>query len=119
MYSVPGVKLAGTGIVMVSSKHKAEPAATNPEKTRTDVRAQERNRKRPTAVQMPMAANAANITAPPTTNGALPAGWGGVVGANIDATADAAKTSVKMLPRIATTALAVTPTGRLIRIIYS
>jgi hypothetical protein len=37
---------------------------------------------------------------------------------NKDATASTANSSAKMLPRIATTALAVTPTGLLMRIIY-
>jgi hypothetical protein len=37
---------------------------------------------------------------------------------NRDATPPAANNSARMLPRIATTALAVTPTGLLMRIIY-
>ena len=43
---------------------------------------------------------------------------GFVVSMNGDASATTANSSAKMLPRIATTALAVTPTGLLMRIIY-
>ena len=68
---------------------------------------------------MPMQANATNINAPITTNEALLGGRGWGDSMNSDATANAAKTSVKALPRMATTALAVTPTGLLMRIIYS
>jgi hypothetical protein len=45
-------------------------------------------------------------------------GWGCVVSMNRDATESTASSSKKMLPRIATIALAVTPTGLLMQIIY-
>ena len=103
---------------MVISRLKREPAARNPAKTRIDVRAHERRRKSPTEVQMPMPANATNITAPAITNCALLGGLDCGVSMNRDATESTASSSVKMLPRIATMALAMTPTGLLMRIIY-
>ena len=58
----------GMGTAMVMIRLKMEIAARKPAKIMIDVRDQERRRKSPTDVQMPMPANAANITAPATTN---------------------------------------------------
>src|ERR1700674_5810196 len=115
---VPAVTSGGMGTAMVISRLKMEPAARKPAKTRIDMRAQERRRKSPTEVQMPMPASAANIAAPAITNCALLGGWGFAVSMNRDAVESTASSSARMLPIIATIALAVTPTGLLMQITY-
>jgi hypothetical protein len=75
-------------------------------------------RKSPTAVQIPVPANAANIKAPPMTNGAGLTGWGSGITMNSDAIEPTANRIAMPLPIMATIALAVTPTGLLMRIIY-
>jgi hypothetical protein len=67
---------------------------------------------------MPTRANATNIAKPAIANCALLGGWdcGGAM--NMDATDNTATRSTRVLPRIATMALAVTPTGLLMQIIY-
>jgi hypothetical protein len=106
------------GMAIVSSRLNKEVAARKPAKITIDVRAHERMRKSPTAVQMPRAPSRVIITALTMTNCALLGGWGFVVSMKRDPIESAASSSVKRLPTLATIALPVTPAGLLMRIIY-
>ena len=111
---VPG----GIGMTVITSRLKVKVAARKPAKIRIDMRAHGRSRKSPTEVQLPMPANTRNIAAVVITSGALLGGWGCVVSINGDVTTSTARNSANRLPRIATIALTVTPTGLLMGIIY-
>src|SRR4051794_19523208 len=74
--SIPGGESGGSGMTAVITSRKMEPTARSPANTRIEVRAHGLTLKRPTAVQMPTAAKAAQMTAPPMTAWAVFGGLG-------------------------------------------
>jgi hypothetical protein len=108
----------GKGTAMVKRRQKRQPTTTKPAKMRIDVRAHDRRRNSPTEVHIPMTANAAHIAAAAITNWGALGGCGCVVTKERDAIERTANSSAMMLPRAATIALTVMPTGLLMRIIY-
>src|SRR2546423_941143 len=116
--ALPAVNSAGTGTNIAIPRPNIEPATRKPAKIRIDMRAHGRRRKSPTAVQTPIPPNVAYIATPPITNCAPVDGSGGVNPINRPATTLNASSSMIVLPRIATIAAAITPTGLVMLIMY-
>ena len=108
----------GRGTIITIRKAKIIALAVSPANTRIDVRAHGWSRKRPTAVRSPMIDAPAIIAAAMTIEGVEFGGRGADVSRNRDATAIAANIRPRILPSIATIALAVTAMGLRMRIIY-
>ena len=97
-------------MTMNSTSPKTDIAAINEAMTSIITRAQGRSRNVPTAVTIPTTAATAVSVAPAIMDAV--SGRGAGVGTNKDAMANAESSRMRVLPSIATTALAVTAMGR-------